>query len=179
MALDAGRLDDVAARVRALIDFSPPGSSLVEKAAALMRLAPLANAIPRTVRDGSVHDVVMKTPDLTKLPILTTWPLDGGPFITLPLVITKDPRTNRPNVGMYRMQAYNARETGMHWQRHKQGRAHADAWGAKVPVAVAMGAIPRSRTQLPRRFRRSSTSLHSPDCCAGSPWIWSMRKPSI
>ena len=89
MALDAGRLDDVAARVRSLIEFSPPGASLVEKAAALMRLAPLANAIPKTVRDGSVHDVVMKTPDLTKLPILTTWPLDGGPFITLPLVITE------------------------------------------------------------------------------------------
>jgi 4-hydroxy-3-polyprenylbenzoate decarboxylase len=142
MALDAVRLDDVAARVRALIEFSPPGASLVENAAALMRLAPLANAIPKTVRDGSVHDVVMKAPDLTKLPILTTWPLDGGPFITLPLVITKDPRTNRPNVGMYRMQAYNARETGMHWQRHKQGRAHADAWGAKVPVAVAIGCDP-------------------------------------
>jgi 4-hydroxy-3-polyprenylbenzoate decarboxylase len=85
---------------------------------------------------------VMREPDLTKLPILTTWPLDAGPFVTLPLVITKDPRTDRPNVGMYRMQLYGARETGMHWQRHKQGRAHAAVWGKKVPVAVAIGSEP-------------------------------------
>ncbi|HTX58448.1 MAG TPA: menaquinone biosynthesis decarboxylase [Verrucomicrobiae bacterium] len=142
MALDAEHLDDVAARVRQLIDFAPPGASLIEKAGALMRLAPLANAIPKTLRRGSSQDVVMRNPDLTKLPVLTTWPLDAGPFVTLPLVITKDPQTNRPNVGMYRMQVYNARETGMHWQRHKQGRAHAQAWGAKVPVAVAIGADP-------------------------------------
>ena len=142
MALDANRLDEVAARVRELIDVSPPGASLIEKVGALMRLAPLANAIPKTVRDGDARDVVMREPDLTKLPVLTTWPLDAGPFITLPLVITQHPQTGRPNVGMYRMQVYNARETGMHWQRHKQGRAHAAAWGAKIPVAVAIGADP-------------------------------------
>jgi 4-hydroxy-3-polyprenylbenzoate decarboxylase len=142
MAFDAARLDDVAARVRKLIDFAPPGASLLEKLGALSQLAPLANAIPKTVRSGSAQDVVMREPDLTKLPVLTTWPRDGGPFITLPLVITKDPRTNRPNVGMYRMQVYGPRETGMHWQRHKQGRAHATAWGRSVPVAVAIGADP-------------------------------------
>lgn len=142
LALGAHRLDEAANRLRALIDLSPPGSSLGEKLGALKRFAPLANAIPKTVRDGSVQDVVVREPDLTKLPVLTTWPLDAGPFITLPLVITKDPRTNRPNVGMYRMQVYNARETGMHWQRHKQGRAHAALWGDKVPVAVAIGSDP-------------------------------------
>ncbi len=142
MALDAPSLDEVAARLRQLIDLSPPGSSLGEKFDALKRFSPLLNAIPKTVRDGSVHDVVLRDFDLTRMPVLTTWPLDAGPFITLPLVITKDPRTNRPNVGMYRMQVYNARETGMHWQRHKQGRAHAAAWGEKIPVAVAIGADP-------------------------------------
>lgn len=142
MALDAGRLDDVADRVRRLIDVSPPGASLVEKAGALMRLAPLGNAIPKTVGSGSAQDVVVRDPDLRKLPVLTTWPLDAGPFITLPLVITKDPNTGRSNVGMYRMQVYGARETGMHWQRHKHGRAHAQAWGSKIPVAVAIGADP-------------------------------------
>ncbi|HZY98048.1 MAG TPA: menaquinone biosynthesis decarboxylase [Candidatus Baltobacteraceae bacterium] len=142
MALDASSLDEVAARVRGLLDVSPPGASFAEKIGALMRLAPLGNAIPKTVRDAPVHDVVMREPDLTKLPILTTWPLDAGPFVTLPLVITKDPLTDRPNVGMYRMQLFGKRETGMHWQRHKQGRAHAAAWGKKVPVAVAIGTEP-------------------------------------
>jgi 4-hydroxy-3-polyprenylbenzoate decarboxylase len=142
MAFDAERLDEVAARLRALLDLSPPDASLASKLGALKRFAPLANAIPKIVRDGSVQEVVIRDPDLRKLPVLTTWPMDGGPFITLPLVITSDPRTHRPNVGMYRMQVYNERETGMHWQRHKQGRAHADAWGEKIPVAVAIGSDP-------------------------------------
>jgi 4-hydroxy-3-polyprenylbenzoate decarboxylase len=142
MALDAADLGEAAARVRKLVDISPPRASLPDKIGALMRFAPFANAVPKTVRDGSVQEVVMPEPDLTQLPVLTTWPLDGGPFITLPLVITKDPHTERPNVGMYRMQVYDARTTGMHWQRHKQGRAHATAWGARIPVAVAIGSDP-------------------------------------
>jgi 4-hydroxy-3-polyprenylbenzoate decarboxylase len=142
MAFGASTLDEVGERLRSLIDLSPPGASFAEKVGTLMRLAPLANAIPKTLHRGHAQDVVMREPDLSKLPVLTTWPLDAGPFITLPLVITKDPRTQRPNVGMYRMQVYNKRETGMHWQRHKQGRAHAAAWGDKIPVAVAIGTDP-------------------------------------
>jgi 4-hydroxy-3-polyprenylbenzoate decarboxylase len=142
MALDAADLGEAASRVRKLVDLSPPGASLTDKLGALKRLAPLANASPRIVRNAGVHDVVMREPDLTRLPVLTTWPLDGGPFITLPLVITKDPRSGRPNVGIYRMQVYNARETAMHWQRHKHGREHAAAWGDKIPVAVAIGTEP-------------------------------------
>lgn len=142
MALDAQHLDDVAERVRHLLTLSPPGSSLGEKIGAVKRLAPLKNLVPRVVRTGSCHDVIDRNPDLRALPVLTTWPLDAGPFITLPLVITKDPRTNAYNVGMYRMQVYGPRETAMHWQRHKHGRAHADAWGARVPVAVAIGTEP-------------------------------------
>lgn len=142
MALDALTLDEAAERLRTLIDIAPPGESFGAKLGALKSFAPLANAIPKTVRTGSAQDVVLREPDLSKLPVLTTWPLDGGPFITLPLVITKDPKSGRPNVGMYRMQVYNARETGMHWQRHKHGRAHAQAWGEKIPVAVAIGADP-------------------------------------
>jgi 4-hydroxy-3-polyprenylbenzoate decarboxylase len=142
LALDASDLDEAGARIAKLIDFTPPGQTLAGKLRGALRLAPLATALPKIVREGRVHDVVMEQPDLTKLPILTTWPLDAGPFITLPLVITKDPRTQRFNVGMYRMQAYNAAETAMHWQRHKHGRAHADAWGSKIPVAVAIGTEP-------------------------------------
>ncbi len=142
MALDAEHLNDVAERIHKLVDISPPGASIGEKIGAMMRLAPLANAVPHIVRDGSCHDVIEREPDLRKLPILTTWPLDAGPFVTLPLVITQDPRTRAYNVGMYRMQVYGPRETGMHWQRHKHGRAHADAWGARIPVAVAIGTEP-------------------------------------
>jgi 4-hydroxy-3-polyprenylbenzoate decarboxylase len=142
MALDASRLDDVAARIRRLIDVAPPSGSFVGKLRGALKIAPLAHAMPKTVRNAAVHDVVMDQPDLTKLPILTTWPLDAGPFITLPLVITKDPRTHRFNVGMYRMQVFGATETAMHWQRHKHGRAHGDAWGAKIPAAVAIGTEP-------------------------------------
>jgi 4-hydroxy-3-polyprenylbenzoate decarboxylase len=142
MALDAATLDEVGDRLRALLDFTPPGSGFFDKLGALKTFAPLANAIPQTVRDGSCQDVVMREPDLNTIPVLTTWPLDGGPFITLPLVVTKDPQNGRFNVGMYRMQVYNATQTGMHWQRHKHGRAHADAWGDKIPVAVAIGADP-------------------------------------
>jgi 4-hydroxy-3-polyprenylbenzoate decarboxylase len=142
MAFGAQSLDDVGARIRALLDFKPPSGSALEKLAGALHFAPLANAVPKIVRDGSAHEVVIEHPDLTKLPVLTTWPLDAGPFITLPLVITKDPRSGRANVGMYRMQVYNATQTGMHWQRHKHGRAHADAWGRSVPVAVAIGTDP-------------------------------------
>ncbi len=142
MALDASDLDAVAARIRKLIEIAPPGGSLVGKLRGALQFAPLANAIPNVVRTGSVQQVVLAQPDLTQLPVLTTWPLDAGPFITLPLVITKDPRTRRFNVGMYRMQVFNATETAMHWQRHKHGRAHADAWGVRVPTAVAIGTEP-------------------------------------
>ncbi|MGR4064409.1 MAG: menaquinone biosynthesis decarboxylase [Vulcanimicrobiaceae bacterium] len=142
-AFGATSLDEVAARLRRMLDVAPPpGASIGDKLGLMRRLAPFANAVPKTVRRGTCQDVVMREPDLRALPVLTTWPLDAGPFITLPLVITKDPRTGRPNVGMYRLQVYGPTETGMHWQRHKQGRAHADAWGERVPVAVAIGSDP-------------------------------------
>jgi 4-hydroxy-3-polyprenylbenzoate decarboxylase len=141
MALGARSLEEAAGRIRGLIDLSVP-ESLGGKLAKLASLAPLASAIPRTVPSGSVHDVVETEPDLRTLPVLTTWPLDGGPFVTLPLVITRDPRTGTPNVGMYRVQIYDARTTGMHWQRHKQGRAQARGWGERIPCAIAIGSDP-------------------------------------
>jgi 4-hydroxy-3-polyprenylbenzoate decarboxylase len=141
LGLGARSLDDVANRVRNAIALGFPHSfdERLTKAAAL---GALAFALPRTVASGPVQEVVEHEPDLGTLPVLTTWPLDGGPFITLPLVITKDPESGRQNVGMYRMQVYDARSTGMHWQRHKQGRAHSAKWGRKIPVAVAIGSDP-------------------------------------
>ena len=141
MALGARTLDEVAERISSLIDLKIP-ASLGERLMKLASLAPLANLIPRTQNHGSVHDVVIVEPNLKELPVLTTWPLDGGPFITLPLVITKDPQSGAFNVGMYRVQMYDERTTGMHWQRHKQGRAHAEKWGDRIPVAIAIGSDP-------------------------------------
>jgi 4-hydroxy-3-polyprenylbenzoate decarboxylase len=142
MALGAGDLDAAAERLRALTDIAPPGASLADAFSALIRLSPLRNAMPKTVRDAPVHEIVDRQPDLRQLPILTTWPLDAAPFITLPIVITRDPVSGRLNAGMYRMQIFGPRETGMHWQRHKHGRAHAAASGSKIPAAVAIGTEP-------------------------------------
>jgi len=141
MALDVSTLDEAGDRIRKLLDLSLPESAM-EKIGKLLALAPLGAALPKTVSSGSCQDVVMDKPDLTQLPVLTTWPMDAGPFITLPLVVTKDPKSGRFNVGMYRMQVYGATETAMHWQRHKQGKAHARAWGDRIPVAVAIGSDP-------------------------------------
>jgi 4-hydroxy-3-polyprenylbenzoate decarboxylase len=143
MAFGAKSLAEVEERLRRTIDLALP-PTLGEKLGRLAALAAAgASAIPRRVKSGaSSQQVVMDPPDLTQLPVLTTWPLDGGPFITLPLVFTRDPQTRRLNVGMYRVQIYDATTTGMHWQRHKQGRAHADKWGKKIPVAIAVGGDP-------------------------------------
>ncbi|GAC1590251.1 MAG: menaquinone biosynthesis decarboxylase [Candidatus Velthaea sp.] len=141
LALGAESLAEVEARVRSTIDLSVP-DSLGGKLGKLLSLSSLASAIPRTVQRGACQDVVEMEPDLRTLPVLTTWPLDGGPFVTLPLVFTKDRESGRQNVGMYRVQVYDRNTTGMHWQRHKQGRAHAAKWGRRVPVAVVIGADP-------------------------------------
>jgi len=142
MALRAHSLREVEARMRRTIDPSMP-ASLGGKLGRLASLgAAAASAMPRRVTDAPSQAVTIEPPDLTQLPVLTTWPLDGGPFITLPLVFTRDPETRRPNVGMYRVQVFDARTAAMHWQRHKHGRAHAERWGAKIPVAIAIGGDP-------------------------------------
>jgi 4-hydroxy-3-polyprenylbenzoate decarboxylase len=142
LALGARSLREVEQRLRSTIDVALP-ETLGGKLGRLAGLAAAgASAIPRHVSGAPSQRVVMEPPDLGLLPVLTTWPLDGGPFITLPLVFTRDPQTRRPNVGMYRVQIYDARTAGMHWQRHKHGRAHADKWGARIPVAIAVGGDP-------------------------------------
>jgi 4-hydroxy-3-polyprenylbenzoate decarboxylase len=141
LAFDARSLEEVQNRVRNAVELAMPQSAGA-KLTKLLSLGSIGLALPRTVQNAPVQEVVEDPPDLRLLPVLTTWPLDGGPFITLPLVFTKDPVSGTQNVGMYRMQVYDERTTGMHWQRHKQGRAHAAKWGRRVPVAVAVGADP-------------------------------------
>jgi len=141
LAFGARSLDEVARRVGNAVRFNiPPTPS--GKLAKLIAVGSAAFAVPHLVHDAPVHEVVEPVVDLSALPVLTTWPLDGGPFITLPLVFTRDPETGVQNVGMYRLQVYDRTTTGMHWQKHKHGRAHAAKWGRRVPVAVAIGADP-------------------------------------
>ncbi|MAK32400.1 MAG: menaquinone biosynthesis decarboxylase [Acidiferrobacter sp.] len=98
---------------------------------------------PRRVSKGKCQQVRMDDPDVTKLPIPTTWPFDGGPFMTLPLVVTVDPKTGAHNMGMYRSQVFGPKEVGLHWQKHKHGADHADASDGRMPVAICLGGPPQ------------------------------------
>ena len=99
---------------------------------------------PKKIKKGACQAVVIKDPDMTKLPIPTTWPMDGGPFITLPLVVTQDPKTGQHNMGMYRGQIFGKKEIGLHWQAHKHAADHADEVGKenRMPVAICLGGPP-------------------------------------
>lgn len=145
-ALGVEALDDIPNRLRDLIDVKL-GGGILGLASNLPKLRELASLPPRSVRQGPVQEVIWRGDevDLGRLPVLTCWPLDGGPFITLPLVISKDPESGEVNVGMYRMQVLDARSTGMHWQRHKTGARHLEAarrLGQRLEVAVALGGDP-------------------------------------
>jgi 4-hydroxy-3-polyprenylbenzoate decarboxylase len=141
LALGAGSLREVEQRIRDIVDVRRP-KGLEATLSKLATLSSLRGLIPKTVTSAPVQEVVEKNVDLTTLPVLTTWPMDGGPFVTLPLVFTKDPVSGTQNVGMYRVQIFDERTAGMHWQKHKQGRAHAEKWGTKIPVAVVIGSDP-------------------------------------
>jgi 4-hydroxy-3-polyprenylbenzoate decarboxylase len=143
LALGVERLDDVAGKLEDVLEMAPP-QGLVEKVRGLKKLKSIADSLPKTVRSGPCQDVVLTGDDvdLDLLPIQRCWPGDPAPFITLPAVITQDPRTGVRNVGMYRMQKVDARTTYMHWQIHKDGRADYLAADGKIEVAVALGLDP-------------------------------------
>src|SRR5205814_3781072 len=143
LALGVERLDDVAQRLEDVLEMQPP-QGLVEKVRGLKKLKSIADSLPRTVRSGACQEVVLTGDDvdLDRLPIQHCWPGDPAPFITLPAVITRDPRTGQRNVGMYRMQKIDRRSTFMHWQIHKDGRADWLATDGRIPVAVALGLDP-------------------------------------
>ncbi|MGB2676417.1 MAG: menaquinone biosynthesis decarboxylase [Candidatus Acidiferrum sp.] len=148
LALEVENLQDVAARIRSFLDMQTP-QGLFDKLKMLPKLAELGSFFPRSVKDGACKEVVRKGNDVNLLdfPILKCWPQDGGRFITFPLVFTKNPETGKRNVGMYRMQVYDERTTGMHWQTQKHGaehfrRARAKNPEGRIPVSVAIGADP-------------------------------------
>ena len=124
MALEVGSLDEIADRLRMFMDVKSP-QGLLDKIKMLPMLADLSRFFPKSVSTGPCKEVIKREGfSLLDLPVLQCWPQDAGRFITLPLVITKDPRNGKRNVGMYRMQVYDATSTGMHWQRHKVGAEH-------------------------------------------------------
>jgi 4-hydroxy-3-polyprenylbenzoate decarboxylase len=143
LAFGVSSLDEIAARVGEILEMQPP-EGLAAKVRGLKTLKSIADSRPRTVKHGACQEVVLRGDevDLTRLPVQTAWPGDGGPFITLPAVITHDPRNGRRNVGMYRMQVLGPRATAMHWQIHKDGRADYLFADERLEVAVALGLDP-------------------------------------
>jgi 4-hydroxy-3-polyprenylbenzoate decarboxylase len=124
MALGVKSLDEIAGRIRELLNLKSP-EGFLEKLKMLPMLADMGKFFPRIVQNAPCKEIIKKNNfSLLDFPILKCWPQDGGRFITLPCVITRDPRTGRRNVGMYRMQVYDERTTGMHWQRQKVAAEH-------------------------------------------------------
>ncbi|MCM0649367.1 menaquinone biosynthesis decarboxylase [Clostridium swellfunianum] len=144
LALEVDNIDEIAQDIEKLIDMSSY-LGILNKIKAVPKVARLATVFPRKVERAACQEVVEDNPDLSKLPILKCWPEDGGKFITLPLVITKDPETGIQNMGMYRLQVFDKNTTGMHWHLHKDGREIYEKYrklGGKMPVSVAIGTDP-------------------------------------
>src|SRR5213595_1505294 len=143
LALGVESLDEAGRRIGDVLEMQPP-QGLAEKVKGLRKLKSIADSQPKRVRSGPVQEVVLTGDevDLGALPVQTCWPRDAAPFITLPAVITKDPRDGTRNVGMYRLQVLDRRTTAMHWQIHKDGRADYLLADGKLEVAVALGLDP-------------------------------------
>ena len=148
-ALGVDHLDDVVERIQDLLQLAHgPPEGLVNKLRTLGQLVHLGSFQPKTVRRAPCQELVLhgEDVDLSQLPILKCWPLDGGRYITLPLVITRDPDTGVQNYGTYRLQVYDANTTGMHWQTHKVGTHHyrlsQEQGLSRLDVAVALGGDP-------------------------------------
>ena len=147
MALGVDKLDDVAKEIEGLFKMlTGPKNSMMDKLKMLPQLGEIASWMPKEMSGrGACQEVVMKDPDITKLPVLTCWPEDGGPFVTLPVIQTRDPLTQIRNVGLYRMQVFEPKMTAMHWHRHKVSARHFNEYkklGLRMPVAVTIGGDP-------------------------------------
>ena len=144
LALGVKRLDDLATEIDQLMT-PPRPSGILDALKMLPMVSRLSDLLPKTVKDAPCQEVIQRDGTLDELPILTCWPEDGGRFITLPLVFTKDPETGTRNIGTYRMQVFDGRTTGMHWQQHKGGAQHyrvAERLGKRLEVAVALSPEP-------------------------------------
>ena len=148
LALGVNQLDDIAREIEGLFKLlSAPKEGLLDKLKLLPKLSQFASWMPKVRKGrGQCQEIVITDqPDINKLPVITCWPKDGGPFVTLPIIHTKDPNTNSRNVGMYRMQVFGPALTGMHWHKHKVSAKHFSEYkklGKRMPVAVALGGDP-------------------------------------
>lgn len=149
MALGVERPEDITVRIESLLkQVTSPKDSLSDQLKMLPLLSEVARWFPKKLkRRGECQQVVLTGDDasLDILPILKSWGCDGGRFVTLPMVNTLDPQTGIRNVGMYRMQIFDSKTTGMHWHRHKTGARHYDGYkaaGRIMPVSVAIGGDP-------------------------------------
>ena len=126
MALGVEQLDDIAKEIEKLFKtFTSPKNNFLDKLKLLPQLGEIASWMPKEISGrGECQQVVMQHPDITKFPVLKCWPEDGGPFLTLPVIQTKDPTTGMRNVGLYRMQIFEPTLTAMHWHRHKVSARH-------------------------------------------------------
>ncbi|MGB7023416.1 MAG: menaquinone biosynthesis decarboxylase, partial [Candidatus Acidiferrales bacterium] len=147
LALEVDDIDQVANRVRSFLDVQTP-QGFLDKVKMLPKLAELGSFFPKTVKSGACKEVIRKEDfSLSSFPILKCWPQDGGRYITWPMVITKNPETGKRNVGCYRMQVFDERSTGMHWQTQKHGAEHFRSARSRhgtgrLEVAVAIGSDP-------------------------------------
>jgi 4-hydroxy-3-polyprenylbenzoate decarboxylase len=147
LALEVEDVEEIAGRIRSYLDMQSP-QGFFDKLKMLPKLAEIGAFFPRSVRSGPCKEVIKKDGfSLLDFPILKCWPQDGGRYITWPLVITRNPENGKRNVGVYRMQVYDERTTGMHWQTQKHGAEHfrrlkAEGKPARMPVAVAIGCDP-------------------------------------
>lgn len=143
LGLGVNSLDEIAEEIEDYMDLSAY-VTLMGKIKAIPKLAPLPFIFPKKISKAHCQEVV-EEPDLDSLPIIKCWPQDGGKYITLPLVFTKDPDNGQQNVGMYRLQVYDKKTTGMHWHLHKDGKEIYEKYrklGKKMPVSVALGCDP-------------------------------------
>src|SRR6266403_3293480 len=158
LALEVDSLDQVADRIRAFMDVKSP-QGLLDKIKMLAMLAEMGKFFPKTVANGPCKEVIKKeNASLLDFPILQCWPKDAGRFITLPCVITRDPKTGKRNVGMYRMQIYDDRSTGMHWQRQKVAAEHYRE-RLRQSVAPDSGAGAQSRAAVDIMARSGGGSM--------------------
>ncbi len=149
MALGVSHLDDVAKDIEGLFKMlASPKENILDKLKLLPKLGQFASWMPKVKSGrGECQEVILQgaDADISKLPVITCWPKDGGPFVTLPVIHTKDPNNHSRNVGMYRMQVFGPQLTGMHWHKHKVSAKHFNEYkksGKKMPVAVALGGDP-------------------------------------
>ena len=144
LALGVSDIEEIARDIAKLIQTKPP-KSFKDKLHLLGDLIKLAGIPPRIEKDGPCQEVVEREPDLSLLPVLTCWPGDAGPFITLPMVFSKDPAKGMRNVGLYRMQIFDRQTTGMHWHPHKVGARHyrqQKETAGRLELAVCLGGDP-------------------------------------